>query len=148
MKKEFSNKWISSIQTRKQRKYRYNAPLHTRIKFSGAKLHKTLREKYSIKTLRIVKGDKVKVMRGSYKGKEAIIEKVDRKNNKLILEKIMVSRRDGSDVPLEFEPSNVMIISLNLEDKRRLNNESKSSHKQSTSSRKELKEKNQKGIIR
>ena len=28
MKNKFSKKWISSSQTRKQRKYRMNAPLH------------------------------------------------------------------------------------------------------------------------
>lgn len=130
MKQTFSTKWISSTQVRKQRKYRYNAPLHIKSKFMGAKLHKTLREKYSVKSLPIVKGDKVKIMRGDFKGKEAVVENVDKKESRLYLEKITVSRRDGSEVPVGFEPSNVMIVSLNLDDKKRIKkSNSKSSNK-------------------
>jgi large subunit ribosomal protein L24 len=120
MKIAFSKSWISSTQTRKQRKYRYNAPKHISYKFASAKLHKTLRDKYSVKTLSVIKGDKVKILRGSHKGKESIVETVDRKESKLFLEKIKRSRRDGSEVPVAVEPSNVMIVSLNLEDKKRI----------------------------
>ena len=120
MKKMFSTKWISSTQRRKQRKYRYNAPKHILSCFSGAKLHKTLREKYGVKTLPVIKGDKVKIVRGSFAGKEVLVEEVYRKENKLILEKVRTTRRDGSETPVKVDPSNVIIVSLNLEDKRRI----------------------------
>ena len=125
MKKKFSTKWVSSTQRRKQRKYRVNAPKHLLNRFSGAKLHKTLREKYGTKTLPVIKGDKVKVVRGSFAGKEALVEEVRRKENKLILERIRITRRDGSETPVPVDPSNVMIVSLSLEDKKRIRGKEK-----------------------
>ena len=47
MKKKYSNSWKGSKQPRKQRKYRANAPLHTRHKMASANLSKELRKKYS-----------------------------------------------------------------------------------------------------
>ena len=46
MKTEWSPGWKSSVQPRKQRKYRMNAPLHVKRKFMSAKLDKTLRERF------------------------------------------------------------------------------------------------------
>ena len=46
MKKKFSESWKSSKQVRKQRKYRYNAPLHIKQKFVNVHLAKELRKKY------------------------------------------------------------------------------------------------------
>ena len=58
MKKLYSRKWKASTQPRKQRKYRYNAPLHTKGKFLGSHLVKALKEKYSVRTLRVRVGAK------------------------------------------------------------------------------------------
>ena len=77
MKNKFSRSWISSVQVRKQRKYRHNAPLHIKGKFLNANLAKPLREKYGVRSFRLRKGDKVKIMRGQFKGKEGKIEFVD-----------------------------------------------------------------------
>ena len=71
MKKKFSTSWISSTQPRKQRKYRANAPLHTKHKFLSANLSKSLRQKYGKRSLPLRKGDEVLVMRGSFKKKRA-----------------------------------------------------------------------------
>ena len=57
---------ISSIQPRKQRKFRYNAPLHIRGAFLHAPLAADLREKYGKRSFRVVTGDTVKVLRGEF----------------------------------------------------------------------------------
>ena len=69
MKKEFSTSWIGSKQPRKQRKYRHNAPLHIKSKMMGSHLSKELRKKYGTRSVRIRKGDEVKIMIGKFKGK-------------------------------------------------------------------------------
>ena len=84
MKSIFSKTWIKSKQPRKQRKYRYNAPEHVKKKFVSVNLSKELREKHSRRNIPVVKGDKVKIMRGQFKGKSGEVEKINMKNLKII----------------------------------------------------------------
>ncbi len=120
MKKKFSTKWKSSKQPRKQRKYRARAPLHIRQKLMAAHLSKQLREKYKTRSLPVRKGDKVRVMRGNFRGKEGKIEEVSLKRLKVRIEGITITKKDGSKAPVWFDPSNLQIVELNLDDKERL----------------------------
>ncbi len=119
MKSSFASTWKKSKQPRKQRKYQYNAPAHIRGKFLGATLSKELREKYSTRSIRIRTGDKVRIIRGAHKGKEGKIESVDVKKTRIYISKVEVNKKDGSKAQVPIHPSNVMIIELNLEDKKR-----------------------------
>lgn len=119
MKKEFSTSWKSSKQPRKQRKYRAKAPLHIRKKFVSVNLSKELIKKHEKRNIPIRKGDKVKVQRGKYKGKIGKITMVDLKISKVMMEGIQVKKQDGSKVGVRLQPSNLQIIELNLEDKKR-----------------------------
>jgi len=56
MKKKFSNSWKASKQVRKQRKFRYNAPLHIKHKFLSAHLSKELMKKYGTRNIPVKKG--------------------------------------------------------------------------------------------
>ena len=120
MKQEFSKAWVKSKQPRKQRKYRYNAPLHIKGKFLNVNLAKDLRKKHGTRTVRVRKGDTVKVMRGTYKGKSSKVENVSAKQTKVYLQEIQIARKDGSKAYYPFEPSNLQITQLNLDDKKRL----------------------------
>jgi len=120
MKKEFSTSWISSSQVRKQRKFRFNAPLHIRHKFLSANLSEALREKYGKRALPLRKGDEVLVMRGNFKKRKAKISSVDLKNSKVALEGIQRTKKDGTKVNVFFSPSKLQIQTLILEDKERL----------------------------
>ena len=120
MKKAFSTKWSSSKQPRKQRKYRYNAPLHIRHKFMSAHLSEELRKKYGLRALPVRVGDEVKVLRGQFKGKKAKIEKLILTDSKVYLSKIETIKKDGTKTTYPIDPSNIIIVSLNEEDKRRL----------------------------
>lgn len=119
MKQIWSNKWVSSRQPRKQRKYRHNAPLHIRRKFLSAHLSPTLRERFGKRSLPVRKGDEVKVMAGCMKGKKGIVEKVNLKEAKVYIDTVKIKKTDGSEVLRALRPSNLMITSLNLEDKSR-----------------------------
>jgi large subunit ribosomal protein L24 len=120
MEKKWSKNWKSSKQPRKQRKYRLNAPLHLRKKFLSAHLSKELRQKYKRRSFPLRKGDFVKVMRGKFKGKTAKVESIDLKRLKVYLEGIAVEKQNKLKAPVPFDPSNLQIIELNLNDRKRI----------------------------
>jgi large subunit ribosomal protein L24 len=119
MKSKFSISWKSSKQRRKQRKYRYNSPLHIQHKFLSSHLSKDLMKKYNKRSIPIRKGDKVKILRGQFRGKEGKIEKVFTKKTKVYISGVEAIRIDGTKRHYPIHASNLMIMELNLEDKRR-----------------------------
>jgi len=123
--KKFSKNWKSSKKPTKQRKYRVNAPLHLRSKIMSAHLSKELRKKIGKRSAEIRKGDKVKIERGSNKGKIGKIDEVDRKDLKVYIEKIELTKKDGSKARIPIDPSNLTLLELNTEDKRRMKTKEK-----------------------
>ena len=119
MKSTFATTWNSSVQRRKQRKYNYNAPHHIKGKFLAAHLSKELQEKHGTRSARVRQGDKVRILRGNNKGKEGKVERVDMKNTKVYVTKMERTKPDGNKVPVGLHPSSIMIIELNLDDKKR-----------------------------
>lgn len=120
MKAKFSAAWRASIQPRKQRKYRYNAPLHIRRSFVASHLSPELRKKYSRRAVPVIKGDTIKVMRGSSRGRTGTVNRVDLKLSRIFVDGIDLTKRDGTKAFRPIEPSNVMITELKTEDKKRL----------------------------
>ncbi len=111
---------MTSSQPRKQRKSRYQAPLHIRHKLMGAMLSPELREKHGIKSIPLRVGDTVKVLRGDHKGKEGKVAKVDLKKMVITVDGVSVTKADGTEVPRPVQPSNVMITKLEIKDEKRL----------------------------
>jgi len=119
MKKKFNTLWKASKQPRKQRKYKANAPLHIKRKFLAANLSKELRKKYERRSFIVRKGDLVKIMRGKFKGKKGKINQVFTKKGVVAIEKIQRQKKDGTKINVFFNPSNLQIQELILEDKKR-----------------------------
>jgi large subunit ribosomal protein L24 len=117
--KEWSNRWVSSKQPRKQRKYRYNAPLHVRQKFVSAHLSEALKSRFGKRSLPLRKGDEIKVMIGSKKGFRGKVERIDLKKSKIYIEGLNVKKVDGSEVLRAVEPSNLLLVEPKMDDKRR-----------------------------
>ena len=111
-----------SIQPRKQRKARYNAPAHARGKYLSASLSKDLREKVGTKSLPVKAGDKVSVVRGDFKGHEGEVLSVDYTSYKVTIEDVTLSKPDGTATFLPVDPSNLVIIDADLKDDRRIKN--------------------------
>jgi len=120
MKKKFSKSWKSSSKARKQRKYRYNAPVNIARKLMSSNLSKELRKTYKKRSFPVKKGDTVRIMRGGFSGKKGKIASIDRYNKKVYIEGIQRAKKEGTKVNVPFEPSNIQIIELNTEDKKRL----------------------------
>ena len=96
-------------------------PKHKRDKMVGAILDDTLRKQYGRKNIRVVKGDSIRVMRGEYKGVEGKVEKVNTENATFHVEGIQREKIRGGQVKVPIHSSNVMVISLNLDDDYRSN---------------------------
>lgn len=106
----------ASRQPRKQRRAYFNAPLHVRQKLISAPLSPELREKYGVRSLPVRKGDKVRIMRGDFKGHEGKVVKVDLRRLRIYVDGVTIKKADGTPVFRPIHPSKVMIIELNLED--------------------------------
>jgi large subunit ribosomal protein L24 len=119
MENAFSTHWVSSKQPRKQRKYRYNAPLHIKGKFVAAHLSKELRGKHNTRALRVRTGDEVTVMRGQFSGRSGKVERVDTIHTKIFIAGVDSTKRDGTKKLYPINPSNLIITKL-ADDKRRL----------------------------
>jgi large subunit ribosomal protein L24 len=91
-------------------------PKHRRDRNVGAVLEDSLRKQYGRKNIRVVKGDSVRVMRGEYKGVEGKVEKVNTEQAIFIIEGIQREKIRGGQVKVPINSSNVMVISLNLDD--------------------------------
>ncbi|MEM2121562.1 MAG: 50S ribosomal protein L24 [Candidatus Woesearchaeota archaeon] len=120
VKKEFSTSWKESKKPSKKRKYYFKAPLHIKTKFLSAHLSKELRKKYGFRSFPLRKGDKVRVMRGSFRGHVGVVERVDHKKINVFVKGVEITKKDGSKVIKPIHPSNLEIIELNLEDKKRI----------------------------
>ena len=118
-KTDFSRSWKRSKQPRKQRKYRKNAPRHIRNKFLSIHLSKELRKEYKKRNITIRKGDKVKVLRGQFKGKTGIVDRINTKKVKIYVTGLEMIKKDGSKTFYPVDPSNLIITEFNLEDKMR-----------------------------
>lgn len=110
---------VASRQPRKQRKALYNAPIHARSKLISAPLSEELREKYGRRSVRVVSGDTVRVMRGDFAGDEGVVDIVDTKKRKIVVHGVFVTKADGTEVPRPVDPSNVVVTKLNLKDQKR-----------------------------
>jgi len=105
-----------SIQPGKQRKMRYNAPIHRRRKMVASHLAEELMLKYNKRSVTVKKGDTVKIIRGSLKGHIGKVASVDTKKMKITVEGATTAKADKSQVAKPIDPSNVIITHLDLSD--------------------------------
>jgi large subunit ribosomal protein L24 len=111
---------VTSSQPRKQRKYRYNVPLHVKGKFLRAPLSDELQKEHDLSTLRVIEGDTVKVLRGDFAGTEGKVNAVNVKREYVNIDGVAVAKADGKEMPRPVHTSNLLITKLNLDDERRL----------------------------
>jgi len=108
---------MMSMKPRKQRKELYNAPIHKKRRWIASHLQENLLLKYDKRSISLVKGDTVRVMRGSFRGHEDKIVKVNVKKRYVEIEGITMSKADGNKIAKPIHASNVIITKLNLTDK-------------------------------
>src|SRR5262245_57742722 len=91
-------------------------------KLLGANLAPSLREQYHRRSVRVIKGDTVKVLRGEYSGIEGKIERVNTNKGTLSIEGVQREKIRGGNVKVPIHSSNVQIVAMKLDDRYRMNN--------------------------
>src|ERR1051325_5522721 len=96
-------------------------PKHVRDKSISSTLTDDLRKQYNRRSIRVIKGDTVRVMRGEYTGIEGKVEKVNTRRGTLSIEGVQREKGRGGNVKVQIHSSNVRVSGLNLDDKYRQN---------------------------
>ncbi len=95
----------------------YQAINQFRGKQAGSHLSKQLRQKYGQRSVRILNGDTVKVIRGEFKGVDGKVVKVSTTKHTIAIEGIKKQKRKGDKIDVYIDSSNVVITNLNTDDK-------------------------------
>jgi large subunit ribosomal protein L24 len=106
---------MTSRRPRTQRKRLFGASIQRRHKLLGAHVDPSLAEKSKLqlpRALPVREGDVVRIMRGSFRGKEGKILRVDSKRGMAVVEGITIEKVDEKKVPRPIHASNLMIIKM------------------------------------
>ena len=85
-----------------------------------APISKELRKKYSRRSIRIMTNDTVKVMRGEYKGLTGKVTKISTQTSGIAIEGNKKEKLKGEKIDVYIHSTNMIITSLNTDDKWRL----------------------------
>jgi large subunit ribosomal protein L24 len=87
----------------------------------SATLSKELRKKYGKRSVRILEGDAVKVIRGEFSGIDGKVTKVSLSHNGINIEGVKKDRVKGDKFDVFIHTSNIVITGINSDDKWRIN---------------------------
>ncbi|MGB5091391.1 MAG: 50S ribosomal protein L24 [Nitrososphaeraceae archaeon] len=102
---------------------------HKREKLLGANLSENLRKQHNKRSMRVIKGDSVRILRGEYVGVEGKVEKVNTERSTLSIEGVQREKIRGGKVKVQIHASNVQIISVNTDDDYRMKGTQKAKDK-------------------
>jgi len=98
----------------------YNPTFHTKSKQLGSQLSDDLRKKYGKKSVRVVEGDSIKIVRGEFKGVDGKISKISTEKNSVAVEGVKKEKTKGEKFDVYIHTSNLLVTALNTEDKWRI----------------------------
>ena len=98
----------------------FQATLQTRSKQMGANLSKDLQKKYGKKSARVIEGDSVTILRGEFKGVDGKISKISTQKSSVAIDGVKKEKTKGDKFDVYIHTSNLVITSLNSEDKWRM----------------------------
>ena len=102
---------------------------HKREKLLGANLSENMRKQHNKRSMRVIKGDTVRILRGEYVGVEGKVEKVNTERSTLSIEGVQREKIRGGKVKVQIPASNVQIISVNTDDDYRMKGTQKAKDK-------------------
>jgi large subunit ribosomal protein L24 len=107
---------ISPHSPRRQRKALYTAHTFERRRRMTVPLSRELRGRFHARSVPVRKGDTVRVLSGSFRGREERVAKVDRRSYSVILDNVTVKTGEEKLKPLPIRTSHLVITRLNLSD--------------------------------
>ena len=111
---------VESSKPSKQRGLHYNMPLHRLNKALSSNLDKKLRGELEMRSLPLRKGDTVKIVRGSKKGKTGKIARIHHSKRQVFIEGVNRKKSDGTEILVPLQASNLAIIEIDRSDERRV----------------------------
>ena len=91
----------------KSRKRRYTAPKHVKRKFLSAPLSPSLKAEYGTRSMPVITGDNITVVKGDRKLTEGRIIRVNLEKNVIYVEGLTRNRMDGSTFQIPLKPGQV-----------------------------------------
>jgi large subunit ribosomal protein L24 len=107
---------VSSKSPRRQRKALYTADTFERRRRMTVPLSRELRSRFHRRAVPIRKGDTVRVLAGSFVGREERVARVNRRDYAVTLDNVTLKMADEKLKPLEIRPGHLVITRLNLSD--------------------------------
>ena len=98
----------------------YRATYTTKSKQLGSHLSKDLQKKYGKRSIRVVEGDSVTIRRGEFKGVDGKVSNVSTEKSSVAMEGIKKEKTKGDKFDVYIHTSNLLVTSLNTEDKWRM----------------------------
>ena len=98
----------------------YRASKTLRSKQLSSPLSDDLKKKFSRNSVRVVKGDNVKIIKGEFKGVDGKVSNVSIENNSIAIEGVKKEKTKGDKFDVLIHPSNVLVTSLSSDDKWRI----------------------------
>ncbi|MEM2920700.1 MAG: 50S ribosomal protein L24 [Candidatus Bathyarchaeia archaeon] len=117
---------VNSSKPSAQRKMWYNMPKHISKKKVTAHLNSELRSRYGRRSISVRRGDRVVILKGDFRGVEGEVMRVDRGKGRLFIEGASRENARGERVLAPISPSNVIVVKLYEDDKRRFKAKEKS----------------------
>lgn len=99
----------------------YQATAVVKSRQLASHLSKELRKKYTKRSIRVIEGDTIRVLRGEFRGVTGKVTKVSSQKNGVSIEGVKKEKLKGGNLDIFIHPSNLMITDLNTEDKWRQN---------------------------
>jgi large subunit ribosomal protein L24 len=107
---------ISPRSPRRQRRAVYTATTFERRRRMTVPLSRELRARFHLRSVPLRKGDTVRVMRGSYVGREERVAKIDRRAYSVTLDNVTLKSGEEKLKPLPVRTNHLLIVRLNLAD--------------------------------
>ncbi len=98
----------------------FQATLQTRSKQMGSALSKDLHKKYGKRSVRVVEGDHVTILRGEFKGVDGKITQISTEKLSVAIDGVKKEKTKGDKFDVYIHTSNLVVTSLNTSDKWRI----------------------------
>jgi len=98
----------------------FQATFQTRSKQLGSALSKDLHKKYGKRSIRVIEGDSVTILRGEFKGVDGKISKISTAKSSVAIDGVKKEKTKGDKFDVYIHTSNLVVTSLNSSDKWRI----------------------------
>jgi len=98
----------------------YQASSQTRSKQLGSALSKDLHKKYGKRSVRVIEGDSVTIVRGEFKGVDGKVAKISKPKSSVAIEGVKKEKTKGDKFDVYIHTSNLVVTSLSTDDKWRI----------------------------